>query len=1019
MVIMENMRKRKGRTNCINDQRGFTMIELLIGVVILSLVIVAIGGFIVVGSRSYAAANTEIILQQEAQLAMNQISDVIIDTTRSVNYAGYNGSEWVAAEKDADFTSEVTDKSLILCNGVDTVDGDGNVVTEEGSGNKKNYQIYYEKGADGEGTLYYSEIEVTEEGKAENFPEDDRVVLAEYVTDFSVDLSQVVEKRVVQISMTYENNNKTYSTSNNITIRNKVGVNEIDVENLDKRVELSVIPKETSVILEPGEEYHFSTPKVTGKNVIDKSVTWSLSDETPHNWETAIKDSVNGIIKIGCGEGENFFKVTITTNATDSEGHHATADVIVYVKRVKQLNLYKSADESGNGPYDISPGCTFTISANPSGNKIGAVCSNCGDDTALDRQIVYEGNPYGSIYVWRLADNDESDDWVPSNYIDLISSEPYSSTWKVKDDLPVDGSFVFVVQACSMLSACDNATYGRHYDWPVFEGLELTVRPKKQSDLNMSGNLRYGDEPLTLNWPYEPRWCAICVRIKTDDPNAPMENDKVMIYQSDGKEIRIYADTFGLDLNHDYYISLQILDYLDSPNGEYYASNWQALADEYNANLDSTGTYIGSLHASSKDTVPLNKPQLEIEYNGKTYFGEELNMDPIYALQGGAEIPFPVKSISNTRDNGLVINSVRLNAYSGEGNNLSGWKEVYCFDGNGYQGNSRIGALDFSPCNQTGDQFKVKLVGNSEEVFRAVGTYHYVPYFNYTNDSRFKPAIYWSNYTPDYDKHLYERPESTVNFTITDKGNLTDLWAFSNDNRFVKGEIYFPVPSDASFSQYFGSRQEYSDYNYFNMISNGNTYGIQFSRMTCKYVQSYNRYELELFYKFSDSQWNSTVERSAGVFVCAPNGKVWNRASIGTLDEVLNRAWKNPIDKNEIQVDGSNTPSVELKDGRRGKAYIPLPSDPAFTNSWEWGLTLGQEGTQTKESGWDQYGFKFQVTGDTNVQDLRYRKMECTYDKNTDTYTIEFFSYDWGSGVYSSACKFKYTSKDNTWTQIK
>ena len=55
---------------------------------------------------------------QEAQLALNQISDVIIDTTRSVNYAGYaeDGTP-VFAVKDADFTFEPQDKSLTMFNG--------------------------------------------------------------------------------------------------------------------------------------------------------------------------------------------------------------------------------------------------------------------------------------------------------------------------------------------------------------------------------------------------------------------------------------------------------------------------------------------------------------------------------------------------------------------------------------------------------------------------------------------------------------------------------------------------------------------------------------------------------------------------------------------------------------------------------------------------------------------------------------------------------------------------------------
>ena len=56
--------------------------ELLIAIAILSIVVMSVCGFILVGSRSYASANSDINVQQEAQLSLNQMSDVLIDTTR-------------------------------------------------------------------------------------------------------------------------------------------------------------------------------------------------------------------------------------------------------------------------------------------------------------------------------------------------------------------------------------------------------------------------------------------------------------------------------------------------------------------------------------------------------------------------------------------------------------------------------------------------------------------------------------------------------------------------------------------------------------------------------------------------------------------------------------------------------------------------------------------------------------------------------------------------------------------------
>ena len=62
------------------DQKGFTFVEVLIAAAILSIVVLTVCAFIVVGSRSYATANSDINVQQEAQLSLNQMSDVLIHT---------------------------------------------------------------------------------------------------------------------------------------------------------------------------------------------------------------------------------------------------------------------------------------------------------------------------------------------------------------------------------------------------------------------------------------------------------------------------------------------------------------------------------------------------------------------------------------------------------------------------------------------------------------------------------------------------------------------------------------------------------------------------------------------------------------------------------------------------------------------------------------------------------------------------------------------------------------------------
>ena len=65
-----------------SDQRGFTLIELIVTIMIMSIVMVAAAGFIIAAANSYRVANIELELQTEAQAAMNQLNDILIEAKR-------------------------------------------------------------------------------------------------------------------------------------------------------------------------------------------------------------------------------------------------------------------------------------------------------------------------------------------------------------------------------------------------------------------------------------------------------------------------------------------------------------------------------------------------------------------------------------------------------------------------------------------------------------------------------------------------------------------------------------------------------------------------------------------------------------------------------------------------------------------------------------------------------------------------------------------------------------------------
>lgn len=190
----------------LKDQKGFTLVELLITVAIMSIIALAVCGFLMTGVRSYSEANSDINVQQEAQLAMNQIADVLVDATGKVEYVCCNGSQEQTVCKEDELTFEPDDKLLLLYQG-------------EESGNQ-DYCFLWDKASE---SLYYAETDAKEQIPSIKEPENSGqwALLARRVTQFAVDLSQFEEKRVVQITMKFICGDREYTTSSNVTVRNR------------------------------------------------------------------------------------------------------------------------------------------------------------------------------------------------------------------------------------------------------------------------------------------------------------------------------------------------------------------------------------------------------------------------------------------------------------------------------------------------------------------------------------------------------------------------------------------------------------------------------------------------------------------------------------------------------------------------------------------------------------------------------------------------------------------------------
>lgn len=851
------------------NQKGFTLVELIIAVAILAIVTLAVCGFIVVGSRSYTSANTDIMLQQDAQLALNQISDVIIDTTDSISYGvRAGGGDMQLVLKDSEFGGEATEKCLAVIN-----------KNEAGSTNDNiSYWFYWSKDDE---TIYFNKVDAysstmsTSEIKSafEDAADQTKVsILAQHVTDFSVDLTQFEANRVVMLSVTFENGNRVYSTSNNVTVRNRIALNEIDVGPL-KRAEEFVINTVSSVTLEPGDSYSLSSKATVTTASSDQAIRFDQVGGDQYG--TTV--SPEGMVNIGSGDTRENFDVRVSrvNEQYAGENDRIAKTIKVYIKRVTDVNI--------TGPASAKQGDTVELSGSARGRLLGVRCDQCiGDDLSKD----------WDVYNWRVVRGKAE-----------ITSSGNSATVKIAKDATVGEDIV--IEASSDLSRRKN--YGPESNptvAPVTGIWRITVQKGTSGDFPLQGDFKFGtdNDPGILDYmrqKLKTDWYryVICVRVR-EMSAASADNDLVVIYYSVGANERFVPDMFGLQLNRSYKVFFQVLDPVSVETRQkkdrneiwgYYEDSSQDIVDEYFAHLDSDGKYVGTKYESDElYSGLLNPPRITLTLNGVSYPNNLIDFVEKYHMISRDEnvLGHPeLGEIINVERN-LISQNIRYTLYKGEGSNPANWTRIYGIDGSDstlqnnqkqYTGNQSVGAISFNPDSS---QFVKRDINNYDSA-STVGTYHVVPGYVYRNNPDPNHRNFEYLYRDprvvngDWAWHYYEQPESTITFVIDEGYNLK----LSSANG-LSGKAYFPLPSERNFPfslKKDGVTEIKDVYNFQVYSQSGQRLAEMNLKAECTYRASDDMYTIKL----TKTEWDGSI-KNYGTYKCASNGKEWTCVAAGT-----------------------------------------------------------------------------------------------------------------------------------------
>ena len=154
------------------DNRGFTLVELIVSTAILSIVALAASTFMIAGTRTYSSLNYTVRLQYEAQIAMAQLQEYTVDCS--------SGIAW-----------DNSTKTLYVVNGttVHLFDFDPTAQT-----------LSYGTGS-----------------AAEILSVSATALAAEHITDMNVTL----EEGKAEITLNMQRNNKTFDATQVIALRNQ------------------------------------------------------------------------------------------------------------------------------------------------------------------------------------------------------------------------------------------------------------------------------------------------------------------------------------------------------------------------------------------------------------------------------------------------------------------------------------------------------------------------------------------------------------------------------------------------------------------------------------------------------------------------------------------------------------------------------------------------------------------------------------------------------------------------------